>query len=328
MKLGEARVADPAANVLTVTGAAPTPVGQGSAELAKDYNPDQPRDWHGRFGSGGGEAKAPRVRAASARDSRNVAGGDASGPFVEGSAAAIRPDLAANIAAAIPGGVAAAGTALETAGSAAQALLANPATAAAATALGLGALAYYAYNHWASSSEPPTAAEAPKEPVAVAGAPAPDPEDPEGARRQDEAGGQTPRQPSYQTGASDGGPGTWTKVNEGLAPEEAAYQQKATGAPQGTVYNVPNPKAPSGVTSFDGYDPAMNTLIDAKYWDKWPIDEVFSSDSVVKQAQSQIDAAKGTNIVWKIASPEKAASVQVILDDNGILGITPEFLRP
>ncbi len=95
VKLGEAPVADPAANVLTVTGAAPTPVGQGSAELAKDYNPERPRDWHGRFGSGaGGEAKAPRVRAASARDSRNVAGGDASGPFVEGSAAAIAPDLA------------------------------------------------------------------------------------------------------------------------------------------------------------------------------------------------------------------------------------------
>ena len=94
MKLGEAPVADPAANVLTVTGPAPTPVGQGAAELAKDYNPEQPRDWHGRFGEGGGEAKATRVRAASARDSRNVAGGDASGPFVGGSAAAIAPDLA------------------------------------------------------------------------------------------------------------------------------------------------------------------------------------------------------------------------------------------
>ena len=183
-KLGEAPVADPAANVLTVTGPAPTPVGQGSAELAKNYNPDQPRDWHGRVGEGSGEAKAKSVRAASARDSRNVAGGDASGPFAEGSAAAIAPDLAANVAAAIPGGLAAAGAALETAGPAAQALLANPATAAAATALGLGALAYYAYNHWSSSSEPPATVEASKEPVAAAGAPAPDPDDPEGARRQ------------------------------------------------------------------------------------------------------------------------------------------------
>ena len=70
---------------------------------------------------------------------------------------------------------------------------------------------------------------------------------------------------------ADGGPAKWTKVNEGLAPEAAVYQQKATGAPQGTVVNVPNPDALTGVTSFDGYDPATNTLIDAKYWNKWPI---------------------------------------------------------
>ncbi len=178
----------------------------------------------------------------------------------------------------------------------------------------------------AQAEQPAAAVEAPKEPVAAAGAPAPDPDDPEGARRQDDAGNQTPRQPSYQLGSSDGGPGAWTKANEGLTSEEAAYQQKATGAPQGTVYNVPNPKAPSGVTSFDGYDPATNTLIDAKYWNKWPIDEGFSSDSVVKQAQSQIDAAKGTNIVWRIASPEKAANVQDILDEKRIFGITIEFL--
>ena len=77
-----------------------------------------------------------------------------------------------------------------------------------------------------------------------------------GARRQDDAGSQIERKPSYQIGSSDGGPGMWTKANEGLTPEEAAYQQKATGAPQGTVYNVPNPDALTGVTSFDGYDPA------------------------------------------------------------------------
>jgi hypothetical protein len=69
--------------------------------------------------------------------------------------AAIRPDLAANIAAAIPGGLAAAGAALEAAGPAAELLLANPATAGAAAVLGLGALAYYAYNHASASSEPP-----------------------------------------------------------------------------------------------------------------------------------------------------------------------------
>ncbi len=56
------------------------------------------------------------------------------------------------------------------------------------------------------------------------------------------------------------------------------------------------------------------------------VDENFSSDSVLKQARSQIDAAKGTNIVWKIASPEKAANVSEILEDDGIVGIEIEVL--
>ena len=73
VKLGEAPVADPAANVLTVTGPAPTPVGQGSAELAKNYNPEQPRDWHGRFGEGGGEAKAQSQGARVASDDAGAA---------------------------------------------------------------------------------------------------------------------------------------------------------------------------------------------------------------------------------------------------------------
>jgi|GEM_PF-1849001 hypothetical protein len=64
VKLGEAPVADEAANVLTVTGPAPTPVGQGSAELAKNYNPDQPRDWHGRFGEGDGNGSSHNAQTA------------------------------------------------------------------------------------------------------------------------------------------------------------------------------------------------------------------------------------------------------------------------
>ena len=63
-KLGEAPVADPAANVLTVTGPAPTPVGQGSGALAKNYNSDQPRDWHGRFGEGSGDKSSRDAKTA------------------------------------------------------------------------------------------------------------------------------------------------------------------------------------------------------------------------------------------------------------------------
>jgi hypothetical protein len=175
---------------------------------------------------------------------------------------------------------------------------------------------------------PPPAAEAPNEPTAGAGAPAPDPDDPKGSRGQDEVGSQRPQKPSYEIGASDGGPGKWVKANESLTPEEAAYQQKATGAPRGTVYNVSNPKAETGVTSFDGYDPATNTLIDAKYWNKWPIDEEFSYDSVVEQARSQITAAKGTKIVWRISSAEKAATVSNLLKEKALFNVTVEFFPP
>ncbi len=154
------------------------------------------------------------------------------------------------------------------------------------------------------------------------------PDDPEDAPRKDDASSQTPRKASYRIGASDGGPGVWAKVNEGLSPEEAAYQQKATGAQPGTAYNVVNPNAAAGVTSFDGYDPATNTLIDAKYWNKWPIDEEFSSRSVIEQARNQINAAKGTKIVWRMASPEKAEKVGSILYRERITGIDIEVFLP
>jgi len=68
------------------------------------------------------------------------------------------------------------------------------------TALGLGALAYYAYNH--ASFERAAAlrdAGSAEGPVAAAGAPAPDPDDPQASRRQDDAGGQTQRKPSYES---------------------------------------------------------------------------------------------------------------------------------
>ncbi len=49
---------------------------------------------------------------------------------------------------------------------------------------------------------------------------------------------------------------------------------------------------------------------------------------MAEQAQSQIDAAKGTNIVWKIASPEKAEEVRNILNGNRITGVAIESFVP
>ncbi len=175
----------------------------------------------------------------------------------------------------------------------------------------------------------PAAVEQPKSPSAAAGAPVPNPEDPEeDSRRVDKPDEQTPRRPSYEIGASDGGPGQWAEANENMKPEHAAYQQKATGAPQGRVYNVVNPKASTGVTSFDGYDPAKNALVDAKHWIDWPVDQEFSSASVIGQAQTQIDAAERTKIVWRIASPERALQVRAILKQGGFGSIKVEYFPP
>jgi filamentous hemagglutinin len=122
-------------------------------------------------------------------------------------------------------------------------------------------------------------------------------------------------------GGGQPGPGAWATVNEGLSPAEAAYQQEVTGAPAGTVYNVPNPNTPSGVTSFDGYDPQTNTLVDAKLWNDWPIDKGFSIDSVVKQAQTQVQAADGANILWYVPSHQTAIAIQSIFASRQIEGI-------
>ncbi len=336
VKLGQPPVNEAGADALTVTtGAGAVAIGAAAParDLAKAFDPNQTRDENGRWTAGGGagavsEAPAPKRKTPGAQVASNTRA---------------LPFQADRLDAAGPAGHV------------------GDAAATGSAILGIGAAAYLAHEEerrraaatHADEAEKPEKPKAPpksspssstqensdaapgighnRPPQNPEQPPPPfllPPTEPADSQRRHDTSDETPRKPSYQIGASDGGPGEWTKVNEGLTPEEAAYQRKATGAPQGTVYNVPNPKAPTGVTSFDGYDPATNTLIDAKYWNKWPIDEGFSSRSVIEQARSQINAAKGTNIVWKMASPQKAASVEKILNENRITGVAVEFFRP
>ena len=166
----------------------------------------------------------------------------------------------------------------------------------------------------------------PAVPQTSAAAPALPPEDPR--QEKEPPKGRTPKKASYEIGASDGGPGQWAKVNENLTPEEAAYQQKATGAPKGTAYNVPDPEAPTGFTKFDGYEPETNTLIDAKLWNDWPIEKKFSTDSVMEQVERQLRSARGTKIVWRVPSSEKASQLEAIFQKNDISIIAIEVLNP
>ncbi|MBY9063222.1 hemagglutinin repeat-containing protein [Sphingomonas yunnanensis] len=120
--------------------------------------------------------------------------------------------------------------------------------------------------------------------------------------------------PSYTVGESDGGPGTWVKNGPFGKPADQCYQCQVTGAPPGIEYQV------NGV-HFDGYDPKTNTLIDAKNYADWPIDKPFSSGSVLKQAEDQVAAAKGTGakIEWRVATRDRAESVQNLFARNGII---------
>ncbi len=117
---------------------------------------------------------------------------------------------------------------------------------------------------------------------------------------------------TYRIGNSDGGPGAWTRAKESLKPDQLAYQRKVTGAPKGTVYNVPDANVPSGRTSFDGYNPKTNTLIDAKCWVCWPRnDKSWSNASVVNQAhrQQRIAQQTGRTVEWHV--PDQAAATRV-----------------
>jgi hypothetical protein len=91
--------------------------------------------------------------------------------------------------------------------------------------------------------------------------------------KQNQSAADRSKSPSYKIGESDGGPGKWAVANDSMSEEAAAYQEKATGTPRGLSYDVPNPWSKSGITSFDGYEPAPNTVLDAKRFIDWPIDK-------------------------------------------------------
>jgi hypothetical protein len=124
-------------------------------------------------------------------------------------------------------------------------------------------------------------------------------------------------EPSYKLGESDGGPGQWEKAP--ARPKGAGYQREVTGAPEGVEYAVPA-ATKSGKVMFDGYKGGK--LQDAKDWSRWPPEnENFWQESLLEEAQRQINAARGTPIEWHLPSGDKANAVRALLRRNGIEGI-------
>nr|WP_082206104.1 Tox-REase-5 domain-containing protein [Pannonibacter phragmitetus] len=97
-----------------------------------------------------------------------------------------------------------------------------------------------------------------------------------------------------------------------MSDAQRAYQQKITGAPAGTAYNVPDPNVSSGRTSFDGYNPQTNALIDARCWTCWRNNSwSLFNQSVVDQAfrQQLIAQQTGRIVEWHV--PDQAAASRV-----------------
>lgn len=140
------------------------------------------------------------------------------------------------------------------------------------------------------------------------------------------------RKPSFVHGQSDGGPGVWGKPktprSSKTTKRSSPYQQKITGAPEGTEYLVPLKNRKTGEVAFDGYDPERNTLLDAKEYNNFPPKNVPRSvrsqmeTKILDEAKDQIDAANGTSIEWHIPNPDKAAEVKTIFFKNRVKGIT------
>ncbi|GAB1044378.1 MAG: hypothetical protein SPiBPW_27460 [Shewanella algae] len=131
--------------------------------------------------------------------------------------------------------------------------------------------------------------------------------------------------PSYVHGQSDGGPGVWASRH---TPEKgAAYQIEVTGAPRHTEYVVKTDLMKSGEIKFDGFNPERGVLIDAKDFNKWPKDEAWSLDVVLRDArkQSAVASQVKTKVEWHIPNQEKFDLVSQLLRENKVKHIKPVY---
>lgn len=97
--------------------------------------------------------------------------------------------------------------------------------------------------------------------------------------------------------------------------ETAEYQEQISGVGRGAEYKVDD-------VLFDGYDGNRNVLLDAKDWDKYPpANTTFWFQSTLKEAISQIRAAKGMSIEWHFSTQQAKEAVDALFEREGIRGI-------
>lgn len=122
-----------------------------------------------------------------------------------------------------------------------------------------------------------------------------------------------------------GGRGQWETVNEAMSERAAKYQEQVTGRPVTDSYVV---DGPTGKVRFDGYadgqyqeakGPGYASFVSTKTNEFYPWFD--GAESLVAQAERQLQAADGTPVVWTFAEHRAADAFEQRLAEEGITGL-------
>ena len=112
--------------------------------------------------------------------------------------------------------------------------------------------------------------------------------------------------------------GGWVgESNAGWSTFSKNYQKQISGR-EGEAYLL------NGV-KFDGLAANGKTLLEAKGKYEFLLSKGWAQEGLLKQARSQITAAKGTAIEWHFAEEGAANAVKSLFEKNGIKGIDVHF---
>jgi len=124
-----------------------------------------------------------------------------------------------------------------------------------------------------------------------------------------------------------GGPGKWVQVKESMKPPARKYQSQVTGAPEGWAYRIDD-------VDFDGFDggalqeakgPGYAHFFDAELT---PLEFFEGAKGLLRQAQRQLMASRGTPVRWYVAERKFADALRKMFYDNGLDAIEVEHLPP
>jgi hypothetical protein len=133
-----------------------------------------------------------------------------------------------------------------------------------------------------------------------------------------------------RAGTKDGGDGKWERIKPALFSYEsemgARYQEQISGVNRGKEYQVPLDTLDGKPVNFDGWDSAKGTYLEAKYGYRNP--KYYDAEAGelkpdianrwAKQAQRQVDAARGKPVVWHFSDSDVADAAREMFETRGI----------